>query len=68
MEEKKEENKISIEQGLQDIEELIDKLREPDTPLEEAFKLYEEGIGKVKAANAEIDKIEKKMKVLDEEE
>ncbi|MCR5374098.1 MAG: exodeoxyribonuclease VII small subunit [Lachnospiraceae bacterium] len=62
------EKKLTIEEGLKDIEDLIDKLREPDTPLEEAFKLYEEGIGKVKAVNAEIDRIEKKMKVLNEEE
>ena len=62
------EKKLTIEEGLKDIEELIDKLREPDTPLEEAFKLYEEGIGKVKKVNAEIDRIEKKMKILNEEE
>ena len=62
------EKKLTIEEGLKDIEELIDKLREPDTPLEEAFKLYEEGIGKVKAVNTEIDKIEKKMKILNEED
>ncbi|MBO4213652.1 MAG: exodeoxyribonuclease VII small subunit [Lachnospiraceae bacterium] len=65
--ENKEENKHTIEQGLHDIEELVEKLREPDTSLEESFKLYEEGLNKVKAVNAEIDRIEKKMKVLSEE-
>ena len=63
-----EENKITIEQGLHDIEVLIDKLREPDTSLEDSFKLYEEGLNKVKAVNEQIDRIEKKMKVLNEEE
>ena len=70
MAEKKNENKeekLTIEQGLHDIEELVEKLREPDTSLEESFKLYEEGLNKVKAVNAEIDRIEKKMKVLSEE-
>lgn len=40
---------------------------EDEESLEQSFKLYAEGIGLIKAANDSIDRVEKQVKVLDED-
>lgn len=56
----------SIEDAFVQIEEIIMKLEATDTPLEESFKIYEEGMRLIKGINSKIDKVEKKMIVLEE--
>ena len=61
---KKEEKKPGIEETLVNIETLIAKLEEPQTTLEEAFGLYEEGIKLVRYANESIAHVERQMEIL----
>ncbi len=63
-----EENKTpSIEEALDQLEDLIKKMEDKDRPLEETFALYEEGMKMVKLCNEKIDKVEKQIQVLSEE-
>lgn len=56
--------KSGIEENLINIENLIAKLEEPETTLEEAFALYEQGIKLVKEASDGISHVEKQMEIL----
>ena len=57
----------SIEQIFAELDGLVEKLEAPDSTLEESFACYEAGMKLVKACNDKIDKVEKKMLLLDEE-
>lgn len=46
------------------IESVITRLEEPQTTLEEAFVLYEEGIKLVKQASESISHVERQMEIL----
>ena len=46
------------------IESVIARLEEPQTTLEEAFVLYEEGIKLVKQASESISHVERQMEIL----
>lgn len=58
----------SIEQTFAELDELLEKLESPDTTLEESFACYETGMKLVKACNDKIDKVEKQIIVLSEEQ
>lgn len=60
---KKQEKKPGIEENLS-IESVIAKLEEPNTTLEEAFVLYEEGIKLVKQASEGIAHVERQIEIL----
>ncbi len=49
------------------LESVIEAMEQPDVPLEKAFELYHHGMDMLKSCNDKIDKIEKKMLVLDDE-
>lgn len=49
------------------LEEVIEAMERADVSLEESFGLYHRGIDLLKSCNDKIDKIEKKMLVLDDE-
>lgn len=49
------------------LEEVIEAMERADVSLEESFQLYHRGIDLLKSCNDKIDKIEKKMLVLDDE-
>lgn len=51
----------------QGLEEVIEAMEQSDVSLEESFQLYHRGIDLLKSCNDKIDKIEKKMLVLDDE-
>jgi exodeoxyribonuclease VII small subunit len=61
----KREKSLSVEESLEKLEELLKKLEDEDTPLEESFRLYEQGMKLVKDINLKIDAVEKKMIVLE---
>lgn len=65
------EEKAQTGQDLNDmfgrLEEVIAGLEAEDISLEDSFSLYHSGMDMLKTCNAKIDKIEKKMLVLDEE-
>lgn len=57
----------SLEELLNDVENIISKLQQKDISLEDSFALYQQGIGKLKLCNEKIDAVEKKLLILDEE-
>ena len=50
---------MTIEENLARLDEIISKLDNKDTSLEDAFKEYDSGIKLVKECNDAIDKVEK---------
>ncbi|MCI8660322.1 MAG: exodeoxyribonuclease VII small subunit [Lachnospiraceae bacterium] len=58
----------TIEQTFEELEEIMEKLEDPDTSLEDSFGYYEAGMKLVKACGEKIDKVEKQMIVLQEGE
>lgn len=61
MEEKKE---LSLEENFDKLEELIEVLSDADVSLEDAFRAYSEGVTLLKTCNDQIDRVEKKVLVL----
>lgn len=57
----------SIEETFRELEELIKKMESGESSLEESFGYYEAGMKLVKACNEKIDKVEKKLVVLEED-
>ena len=55
---------LSIEDGLERIEQILEKMESGDTGLEETFKLYEQGLKLIRDTEAGIDKVEKQIKIL----
>lgn len=50
----------SLETAFEELDALAAKMEDRDLPLEEAFKLYQEGVKLLKYCNGAIDKVEKK--------
>jgi exodeoxyribonuclease VII small subunit len=63
MAEKKEK---TIEETFGELEEIIKKLESGESSLEESFQYYENGMKLVKSCSDKIDKVEKKIMVLEE--
>lgn len=57
-----------IEESLAKIDEILDKMESQDTGLEETFRLYEQGLKLIRHAEAGIDKVEKQIRIISEEE
>ena len=57
----------SLEEIFSDLEQTIKKMEEGEISLEESFQLYHQVMDMLKACNSKIDKVEKKMLLLDEE-
>lgn len=57
--------KVTLEESFGKLENIVDELQRGDMTLEESFKKYEEGMKLIKSCNASIDKVEKKLIVLD---
>ncbi len=62
--EKNEKQERSLEENFAFLEETLQKLESNDIPLETAFGLYEEGMRALKACNEQIDRVEKKVLLL----
>jgi len=58
---------MSIEETLKELENIIEKMEDRNSTLEETFSYYEAGMKMVKACSEKIEKVEKKIKVLSEE-
>ncbi|MBQ8956604.1 MAG: exodeoxyribonuclease VII small subunit [Lachnospiraceae bacterium] len=59
--------KMSIEESFEYLDEVIDKMEDPDITLEESFSLYEKGMKVLKEASKAVDEVEKKVKLIDED-
>lgn len=60
--------KIVLEESFEQLDEIIQMLQGGDLTLEESFKKYEDGMKLIKGCNDAIDKVEKKLIVLEEKE
>ena len=55
---------IKFEIALSELEAVIAKLEDANTPLDEALKLYEKGISLVRICNEQLESAEQKIKIL----
>ncbi|MGI5946049.1 MAG: exodeoxyribonuclease VII small subunit [Lachnospiraceae bacterium] len=60
--------KLTIEETFELLEEILAQMEKRDISLEESFACYEKGMKLVKACNDKIDKVEKQIIVLSEEQ
>lgn len=59
---------FDIEESFQLLDNIVQKLEGGDLPMNEALKLYKDGVKLVEKCNIQMDKVEKQIVVLDEEE
>ncbi len=57
----------SLEEALQRLDTVLERLENAEDDLETSFSVYEEGVRLVKYANDQIDRVEKKCLVIDED-
>ena len=62
------ENKNSIEDNFKQLEEILSNMQKEDVTLDNAFELYKEGLELVKDCNEQIETIEKKIKIIGEDD
>lgn len=62
-----EEKEISLEEAFIRLQETIENLEKDDITLEQSFQEYQKGMLLVKKCNEIIDKVEKKVLVLNED-
>ena len=58
----------TIEQSFEKLDEILKSLEQPDISLDEALKIYNEGIKLVKNCNQQLDQVEKQIIVLSDKE
>lgn len=58
---------LSLEESFEQLDELLEKLENRDTTLEESFSLYQKGMNLLRLCNDKIDTVEKKILVMNEE-
>ena len=59
--------KTGLEERFSMIEDILGKMEDEDVTLDQSFDLYKQGIEQIKAANADLDRIEKAMLVINED-
>lgn len=55
---------LTLEENFKQLEEMIEKLENKEIGLEESFSLYEQGMKLLKQCNDQIDRVEKKVMVM----
>lgn len=61
-----EQKKLSIEESFECLDDILDKLEDPDISLEDSFALYEKGMKVLKGATEAVDEVEKKIRLIDD--
>ncbi|MDD6057642.1 MAG: exodeoxyribonuclease VII small subunit [Clostridiales bacterium] len=64
MSKKEEQTTPALEEMFTQIEEIIQKMENGETSLEESFSFYQKGVETLKACNLLLDEVEKKMQIL----
>ncbi len=64
---KKKEEALSLEEALMKLEETVNQLQQEEVSLEESFQLYKQGMDYVKLCSETIDRVEKKVLLLNQE-
>lgn len=54
------EKSLSIEESFARLDEILEKMEDEETGLEDSFRLYEEGLRLIRHAESGIDKVEKR--------
>lgn len=68
MEKKKEQTKnMTIEEQIQKIQEIAAELEQGQMPLEKALEKYEEGVRLVRKCSGQIDKVQKRIMIIETE-
>ena len=57
----------SLEEVFQSLDEVMGELENDGVSLEDSFRLYNQGMELLKVCNDKIDKVEKQIKILDED-
>lgn len=58
---------FQLEEAFEKLEKTVEALEREDISLEESFRIYQEGMELLKKCNLEIDQVEKKVLVLNED-
>ena len=58
----------TLEQSFEKLEQIIGNLENGDVSFEDSFKLYNEGMKLIQNCNQQLDKVEKKIVVLNQKE
>lgn len=64
---KKQDEEMTLAESFEQLEELLKVLEDRDTTLEESFTTYQKGMELLAKCHEKIDRVEKKMQVLNEE-
>ena len=59
--------KTGLEERFSMIEDILGQMEDENVTLDQSFDLYKQGIEQIKAANADHDRIEKAMLVMNED-
>lgn len=54
----------NLEESFEQLDVLIERLENGNLTMNEAFKLYKEGVSLVKSCNSQLDRVEKQLVVL----
>lgn len=65
---KKAEPEVTLEDRMTQLEEVLLQLEQENLGLEDSFDLYQKGMELVKQCNQSIDRVEKKLLIIQEEE
>ncbi len=57
----KQTEEVTIEEGLQELDKIVEKLESRDISLEDSFAMYQKGMEVLKLCSQKIDMVEKKM-------
>lgn len=55
---------MTLEEKLAKLDAMTEQLRKEDITLEESFSLYKDGMELIKQCNADIDRVEKQVQIL----
>ena len=61
------EQELTVEEGLKKLDQVIAALEDRETSLEDSFRIYQEGMELLKLCSEKIDRVEKKVLIMDEE-
>ena len=57
----------TLEESFRKLDEILAALENRETTLEESFRIYEQGMELIKQCGAQIDRVEKKIQLINEE-
>ena len=62
-----EEKETTLEEAFAELDGMLEKLADREVPREESFAIYAEGVTLLKYCSEKLDRVEKKMMVMNEE-